>query len=92
VSDNTPQVDGSVDRDAQRAAWSIDAKEATTFDAGLNNLTHAPTTVLVRYGKERTQPMVLVRLEEPKGGMKERVSVRQAGSVAGHQPPQRSFP
>jgi hypothetical protein len=38
------------------------------FEAGLNNLTQNETTVLVHYGKDRTQQMMLVRLEEPKDG------------------------
>ncbi len=70
VSDNTLQVSGSMDRDLQRAAWSIGESQGTAFEAGLNNLTQDHTRVLVHYGKERTQQRVLVRLEEPKDGMK----------------------
>jgi hypothetical protein len=91
VSDNTLQVYGSMDRDSQRAAWSIGEKPVTVLEAGLNNLTQDQTTVLAHFVKERTQQMVLVRLEGPKDGMKARVRVRQARSAAGHRP-QRSFP
>lgn len=66
VADNTLPVYGSVDAKSQRVAWSIGEKKDTVFEAGLNNLTQDQTTVLVHYGKERTQQMVLVRLEEPK--------------------------
>jgi hypothetical protein len=80
-----------MDRDSQRAAWSIGERQGTVFEAGANNLTQDQTTVLVHLGKERTQQMVLVRLEEPKDGMKSRVSVRKAGSARAINP-QPSFP
>ncbi len=66
VADNTLPVYGSVDAKSQRVAWSIGDKKNTVFEAGLNNLTQQQTTVLVHYGKDRTQQMTLVRLEEPK--------------------------
>lgn len=65
IADNTLPVYGSVDQKTQRVAWSIDKKKDIVFEAGLNNLTREQTTLLVHYGKERTQQMVLVRLEEP---------------------------
>jgi hypothetical protein len=59
--------------------------------AGPNNLAQGQTTVLVHFSKERTQQMVPGRPEEPRDGTKERVGVRQAGSAAGHQPPNGVF-
>jgi hypothetical protein len=70
LSDSTQPVYGSVDRKSQRAAWSIGEKQDIVYEAGLNNLTQDQTTVLVHFGKERTEQMVLVRLEEPKEGAK----------------------
>jgi hypothetical protein len=70
VADNTLPVYGSVDPKTQRVAWSIGDKKSITFEAGLNNLTQEQTPVLVHYGKDRTQQMVLVRLKEPKDGTK----------------------
>jgi len=70
VADNTLPVYGSVDPKTQRVAWSIGDKKSITFEAGLNNLTQEQTPVLAHYGKDRTQQMVLVRLEEPKDGTK----------------------
>jgi hypothetical protein len=66
VADNTLPVYGSVDAKTQRVAWSIGDKKTIVFEAGLNNLTQDQATLLVHYGNERTQQMVLVRLEEPK--------------------------
>jgi hypothetical protein len=66
VADNSLPVYGSVDAKSQRVAWSIGEKKTVVFEAGLNNLTDDQTSVLVHYGKERTEQMMLVRLEEPK--------------------------
>jgi hypothetical protein len=65
VADSTTPVYGSVDMKTQRVAWSIGEKKDIVFEAGLQNLTKDESTVLVHYGKERTQQMVLVRLEQP---------------------------
>jgi hypothetical protein len=70
VADNNLPVYGSVDPTTQRAAWSIGEKKTIVFEAGLNNLTQEQTTVLVHYGKERTQQMLLVRIPDPTGEKK----------------------
>jgi hypothetical protein len=66
LSDNNLPVYGSIDPKSQRVCWSIGDKKTIVYEAGLNNLTQEQTTVLVHYGKDRTQQMALVRLEEPK--------------------------
>jgi hypothetical protein len=68
VSDTDMPVTGSVDRRTQRAAWSIGEKKDIVFETGLSNFTKDECTVLVHYGKESTQQMILVRMEEPKDG------------------------
>jgi hypothetical protein len=68
VADNTLPVYGSVDRATQRVAWSIGDKKDVVFETGLGNMTKAESTALVHFGKDRTQQMMLVRLEEPKDG------------------------
>jgi len=65
IADNTLPVYGSVDKKTQRIAWSIGEKKTVVFEAGLVNLTKEQTTILVHYGKDNTQQMVLVRLEQP---------------------------
>jgi hypothetical protein len=65
LADNTIPVYGTVDRGSQRAAWSIGEKREIVYEAGLNNLTQSEAPVLVHYGNERTEQMLLVRLEEP---------------------------
>jgi hypothetical protein len=68
VVDNTLPVVGSVDRKTQRVAWSIGDKKDIVFETGLSYFTKEDSTVLVHYGKDSTQQMILVRLEEPKDG------------------------
>jgi hypothetical protein len=65
LADNTLPVYGSVDRATQRAAWSIGDRKEVVFEAGIANLTRAETPVLVHFGKDNTQQLVLVRIEQP---------------------------
>jgi hypothetical protein len=65
VSDSNQPIYGAIDKKSQRVAWSIGDRKDIVFEAGLNNLIQNETTVLIHYGKERTQQMMLVRLGEP---------------------------
>jgi hypothetical protein len=67
VADNTLPVYGSVDRQAQRAAWSVGDKKDVIFEAGVANLTNDETPILVHHGKDNTQQFTLVRVEQPAG-------------------------
>jgi hypothetical protein len=67
VADHSLQVYGAVDLRTQRAAWSVGDKKTIVFETGLGNLTQDQTTLLVHYGRERTDEMILVRLEQPAG-------------------------
>jgi hypothetical protein len=65
ISDATVPVYGSVDGKTQRAAWSVGDRKEPVFEAGFANLTRSETTMLVHWGKERTQQWTLVRIEQP---------------------------
>lgn len=65
VSDITLPVYGALDKKTQRVAWSIGDKKDIVFETTLNSLLQQETTVLIHYGKERTQQMILVHLAEP---------------------------
>lgn len=65
LTDTTEAVQGSVDKKSQRAAWTIGAKKDTVFEAGIANLTRNQTTLLVHFGKDRTQQWTLVRVDRP---------------------------
>jgi len=68
VADATTPIYGSVDKKTQRVAWSIGEKKDIVFETGLPNLTKDESTILIHYGKDRTEQMMLVRLPEPKDG------------------------
>ncbi len=68
LADNVLPVTGKVGRKSRRAVWSIGDKKNTVYEAGIANLTRKETTMLVHFGKKRTQQWMLVRLEEPRDG------------------------
>jgi hypothetical protein len=67
IADSTTPVYGAVDKQTQRAAWSVGEKQDVVFEAGIANLTRDETLLLVHYGKDNTQQFTLVRIEQPAG-------------------------
>ena len=65
LSDTTLPVYGSVDKKTQRAAWTVGDRKEPIYEAGFANLTKSETTMLVHFGKDRTQQWTLVRVEQP---------------------------
>src|SRR5262249_28828349 len=65
ISDMEFPVTGSVDKKTQRAAWVVADRKDTVYETAIGNLTEAETTMLVHFGKDRTQQWTLVRLEPP---------------------------
>ena len=66
LSDVTMPVYGSVDKRTQRAAWTVGDQKNTVYETGVGNLTAAQTSMLVHFGKDRTQQWTLVRMDPPK--------------------------
>jgi hypothetical protein len=66
ISDTVLPVTGKVGNRTKRAVWTIGDRKDTVYEAGIANLTRKETTMLVHFGKKRTQQWMLVRLEEPK--------------------------
>jgi hypothetical protein len=67
ISDMEMPVSGSVDGKTQRAAWVVGDRKDTVYETGIGNLTQPQTSMLVHFGKDRTQQWNLVRLERPEG-------------------------
>jgi hypothetical protein len=65
LSDLTQPVYGSVDKKTQRAAWTVGDRKEPVYEVGVANLTKAETTMMVHFGKERSQQWTLVRVEQP---------------------------
>jgi hypothetical protein len=71
TADSVTPVYGSLDRKSQRLAWSIGDRKDTVYETGLYNLTQPETTVLVHFGKDRTEQYRLVRVEQPQDGQQQ---------------------
>jgi hypothetical protein len=65
LGDTTLPVYGSVDKTSQRVAWTIGDRKEPIYEAGFANLTKTETTMLVHFGKDRSQQWTLVRMEQP---------------------------
>jgi hypothetical protein len=65
LSDTTLPVYGSVDKKSQRAAWTVGDRTEPIYEVGFANLTSSETTMLVHFGKDRTQQWTLIRMDQP---------------------------
>ncbi len=63
-TDQALPVQGAVDYETQRAAWTIGDHINTVIETGVYDLTNDEAPVLVHFGGERTQQLPLVRLPE----------------------------
>lgn len=68
LSDSTTPIYGSLDKKAQRLAWTIGNKKTPVFETGFYNLTQDQTTLLAHFGPDRTEQYNLFRIEQPKDG------------------------
>jgi hypothetical protein len=68
ITGESSQVSGALDKTTQRISWIIGDNQNTVFDTNLQSLLQQQTTVLVHYGAQNTQQMLLVRVPEPSGG------------------------
>ena len=70
VSDTQQNITGKVDKQTQRAAWTIGDKKTPIYETGLVNLTQQQTTVLVHRdtgndgGTGKVEQMLLVRVPD----------------------------
>ncbi|PWT99848.1 MAG: hypothetical protein C5B53_04855 [Candidatus Melainabacteria bacterium] len=56
-------VSGAVDKKRMRAAWTVGNNKEVVYDTGLENLLNEQSSVLVHFGKDKTQQWTLVRLK-----------------------------
>jgi hypothetical protein len=68
LTDTALPVVGAVDPKTQRAAWTVGDKKTPVYEAGIINLTKDDTTMMVHYGKEKSQQFTLFRIEKPENG------------------------
>src|SRR5262249_12304432 len=65
LSNTTVPVYGAVDKNTQRAAWTVGDQKEPIYEAGFANLTKPETTMMVHFGKGRSQQWTLVRIDPP---------------------------
>ena len=61
----TQSVEGMVDKESQRAAWTIVEKNTPIMETGLANLTMNETRAVVHFADGTTQRWLLVRVAKP---------------------------
>jgi hypothetical protein len=59
-------VEGMVDKETQRAAWTPEGETRPLMETGISNLTQDTTGVLVHFANGDTQQWMLARLDKPK--------------------------
>ncbi len=64
-TDRTYTVQGRVDKQTQRVALMLVDRTDVVLETGLYNLTQDEAPALVHYGTEKSESVLLVRLEEP---------------------------
>jgi hypothetical protein len=66
VSAKTTQpIEGMVDKQTQRAAWTVVDKARPIMETGAANLTQDSTSALVHFADGTTQKFLLARIEKP---------------------------
>jgi len=67
-SDKNRIVQGSVNKQTERAAWTVGDDTKTVFETGIYNLTKDQTPVIVHFGDSKTEQVLLVRLDQKDQG------------------------
>jgi hypothetical protein len=65
VSGSTKSVEGMVDRQSQRAAWTEVGQTRPIMETGVVNLTEDTAPALVHFADGTTQQWLLIRMEAP---------------------------
>ena len=61
----TESVEGMIDQQSQRAAWTIVGKSTPIMETGIANLTENETRVLVHFADGQTQTWLMLHVENP---------------------------
>jgi hypothetical protein len=65
TTNTVQQIEGMVDKQTQRAAWTAVGKARPLMETGIVNLTQDATPALVHFADGTTQQWLMVRMEEP---------------------------
>jgi hypothetical protein len=64
-SDEAKPIQGSVDKETQRVAFTVGDNSEEVVETGLYNLTKDEAPALIHFGADRTEQWLLVRLKQP---------------------------
>jgi len=64
-SKDVESISGSVDKQSQRAAWTIGSDKSPVYEAGIANLTKDSVPILVHLDGGETHQLTLIRLQDP---------------------------
>jgi hypothetical protein len=65
VTGDVKNIEGMVDKNTQRAAWTVAGQKRPIMETGLSNLTQDTAGALVHFADGTTQQWLLVRLDKP---------------------------
>jgi hypothetical protein len=65
ATNSVKAIEGMVDKQTQRAAWTVAGESRPLMETGIVNLTEDATAALVHFPDDTTQQVLLVRLEKP---------------------------
>jgi hypothetical protein len=67
ATNTSDAVEGMIDKQSQRAAWTSVGKTRPLMETGIVNLTQDSAPALVHFADGTTQQWLLVRLDKPQG-------------------------
>jgi hypothetical protein len=65
ATNNVQTIEGMIDQQTQRAAWTAAGKVRPLMETGVANLTQDTTPALIHFADGTTQQWLLVRMEQP---------------------------
>ena len=65
ATDKMEEIEGMIDTESGRAAWTIVGKDSPIMESGVANLTQDEASALLHFDDATTQQWLMVRLEEP---------------------------
>lgn len=63
-SNSVRQVQGAVDKESQRSAWTVGDKDWPVMETGISNLTKDEAPALIHFENGQTQQWLLIRMDE----------------------------
>ena len=87
VSDETQVIQGAVDKQTQRVAFTVGDNKTTVVETGLYNLTKDEAPALMHFGQDRTEQWLLVRLKNNGDAVGDGAEAAEGAATNGEQAP-----